>query len=190
MYNCKCKLPKGENQTICTMQLSEILKGSLQDVKKTHEMFVSITDHLIQHGVMQWNYDYPDFDTLKNDVETETNFLIRDGNKIAASIALNTIQDEQYKKIHWRHRSNAVLVIHRLGVSPDYQGNGLGKRLCLFAEKFAKDNNYKFIRLDAYAGNHVSNKLYLKLGYTRANGYCYFHKRPIPFYCYEKKIDA
>lgn len=189
MYYCKCKLPKGENQTIGSMQFSEITKGSPSDVQNTLKMFVSITDHLLNLGIKQWNYDYPDFETLKNDVVEGSNYIIKDRDQIAASIALNNIQDEQYKQIHWKNRSDAVLVIHRLGVHPNYQGKGLGKKMCLFAESFGRKHQYKFIRLDAYAGNTVSNNLYKSLGYTQANGYCYFHKRSIPFYCFEKRID-
>ena len=188
MYNCKCKLPKGENQTIITMQFSEVSKGRVENVKKTLEMFILITDHLLNHGIDQWNYDYPDLVTLKDDVLHGYNFVIRKGDDIAASIALNDIQDDQYKNIHWKNRSDSVLVIHRLGVHPKYQGQGLGKKMCLFAESYGKERNFKSIRLDAYAGNAVSNNLYKSLGYTQANGYCYFRKKAIPFYCFEKKI--
>ncbi len=188
MYNCKCNLPKGENQTNRTMQISEISKGRFSDVENILQMFVFITDVLIDHGIDQWNYDYPDFETLKRDVEQGTNFVIREGNKIAASIVLNDIQDVQYRKIHWKYRNDSILVIHRLGVHPESQGKGLGKKMCLFAEWFAKKHKYKSIRLDAYAGNTVSNRLYKSLGYSQANGYCYFYKNAIPFYCYEKRV--
>ena len=188
VYNCKCKLPKGENQTIRDMQLLEISKGKLIDVDKTLYMFVSITDHLLKNGIDQWNYDYPDLTVLKEDVLQGANYVIRVGDDIAASIALNEIQEEQYKNIHWKNRNNRVLVIHRLGVHPKYQGKGLGTKMCLFAESFAKEHNYQSIRLDAYGGNTISNKMYKSLGYTQANGYCYFRKKAIPFYCFEKNV--
>lgn len=188
MYNCKCKLPKGENQTKTTMQFSEILKGTYNDVENTLQMFISITDALLARGIDQWNYDYPDLQTLKNDVDQGCNFVIRSGDKIAASIVLNDIQDEQYRNIRWKNHSNEVLVIHRLGVNPEFQGLGLGKKMCVFAEEFAKSNHYKFIRLDAYSGNEISNQMYKRLGYTQADGCCYFREKEIPFYCYEKEI--
>ena len=170
------------------MQFSEILKGTLQDVKSTHKMFTSITDVLLHNQIDQWNYDYPDPETLTKDVESGYNFIIRHGDEVVASIALNAIQDEQYKFVLWSKRDKDVLVIHRLGVHPDYQGHGLGKKMCLFAEKYAKENGYKNIRLDAYSGNPISNSMYEKLGYKKANGYCYFRKKAIPFYCYEKEV--
>ena len=170
------------------MQFLEISKGDLKDVENTLHLFTSITDTLLEHGIDQWNYDYPDTDTLTADVEAGSNYVIRDGNKIAASIVLNDNQDDQYQKIHWKYRDDSVLVIHRLGVHPEYQGKGLGKKMCLFAESFARENGFKSIRLDAYAGNSISNRFYLSLGYSKANGYCYFRKKAIPFYCFEKKI--
>ncbi|MDF1696376.1 MAG: GNAT family N-acetyltransferase [Saprospiraceae bacterium] len=170
------------------MQFSEITKGTPDNVENTLEMFFSITDVLLAHGVDQWNYDYPDLETLTNDVVLGHNFVIRSENKIAASMVLNEKQDDQYKFVHWPQRSKKVLVIHRLGVHPEFQGHGLGKKMCLFAEEYAKEHGYNSIRLDAYAGNQISNAMYLKLGYTRANGYCFFRKKAIPFYCYEKAM--
>lgn len=189
MYYCKCNLPEGENQTNTTMQFSEIKKGTQSDVENTLNMFVAITDLLLDNGVDQWNYDYPNAETLARDVELGHNYVIRVENQIAASIALNDIQDDQYKAIHWKNRDDSVLVIHRLGVHPDFQGKGYGKLMCQFAEDFARKNGFKAIRLDAYSDNIISNTLYEKLGYSRANGYCLFRKKAIPFYCYEKKIS-
>ena len=188
VYNCKSKLPKGKIQTIMVTQFLEIERGTLEDVEKTHEMFVAITDSLLASKIDQWNYDYPDPETLKNDVAAGSNFVIRSGDYIAASIVINDIQDEQYQKIHWKSRNKDALVIHRLGVHPKFQGKGLGKKMCLFAEEFGRANGYNHIRLDTYAGNELSNNFYKALGYSRANGYCYFRKKAIPFYCYEKQL--
>jgi len=170
------------------MQCSEICQGEMKDVEKTLQMFVAITDKLLENGIDQWNYDYPDVVTLTKDVEQGWNFVIRNDGKIAASMAINDIQDDQYQYIHWKHRNKDVLVIHRLGVHPEFQGQGLGKKMCRFAEDFARQNGFGQIRLDAYAGNKISNKMYQGLGYQKANGYCYFRQKAIPFYCYEKQI--
>lgn len=166
-----------------------ILKASENDVHSTLEMFVKITDALLDEGVDQWNYDYPDLKTISEDIDLDHQFVVKEGMKVIASIVLNDIQDEQYKSIQWLTTSSRVLVIHRLGVHPDWQGKGLGKQLCLFAEEFCKQNEYQSIRLDAYSGNVGSNYLYQKLGYEKVEGYCYFRNKSIPFNCYEKIID-
>lgn len=165
-----------------------ISKADAGDAASTLQMFVSITDHLLASGVDQWNYDYPNIKTIEEDIALGAQFVIKIDGRVAASIVLNGMQEEQYKKVHWHYRDDAVMVIHRLGVIPDLQGQGLGRLMCEFAERYAESQNYKTIRLDAYAGNVGSNALYRKLGYRRAGGYCYFRKKVIPFYCYDKQI--
>ena len=170
------------------MQCSEISRGTLNDISKISDLFVAVTDKLLENGVDQWNYDYPNKEILTHDVVEGWNYIIRDEDNIAATIVLNAVQDEQYKHSHWRYRNFSILVFHRLLVHQEYQGKGLGKKMCLFAEEFVSNYWYQHIRLDAYAGNTLSNAMYKKLGYQRANGYCYFRRKAIPFYCYEKKI--
>jgi len=154
----------------------------------THQMFGKITDKMLEASIDQWNHDYPDIETLTNDVESGNQYVaLVDGN-LAGSIVLDARQDPQYRNIHWHQLNHKVLVIHRLGVDPQYQGLGIGKQLCLFAEEYGKQNGYLSIRLDAYAGNPISNAMYDKLGYDKAGGYCYFRKKAIPFYCYDKTL--
>lgn len=166
----------------------KIINANPDDAASTFQMFVRITDHLLSIGVDQWNYDYPNLEIIEEDIARGDQYIIKIGNQVAASIVLNSIQEDQYKKIHWHCRDDGVMVIHRLGVSPALQGQGMGRKMCEFAEHYAKSNNYKTIRLDAYAGNASSNMLYHNMGYRRAGGLCYFRKKVIPFYCYDKKI--
>ena len=114
--------------------------------------------------------------------------MTSDKGTITGTITLNSQQDEQYAGINWRHKSNRVLVIHRLAVLPVAQGNGLGRLLCEFAETFARENGFDCIRLDAYQGNPVSGLLYSCLGYLQADGVCWFHGNELPFLCWEKPV--
>lgn len=170
------------------MDFSNIRKAGVDDINLIAELFKLSTDRMISLGIRQWNYTYPLVGHIEEDVRNGSAFVCMLNGKIAGSISLDTRQDDQYKKIHWHNNSKKVLVIHRLSVHPEFQGFGMGKKLCLFAEKFALDFGLDTIRLDAYSLNPVSNQLYISLGYRRANGYCYFHRNVIPFYCYDKKI--
>ncbi len=170
------------------MDFSNIKQAGVGDINLIAELFKISTDRMISMGIHQWNYTYPLVRHVEQDIQNGCAYIwIKDG-KIAGTISLDTRQDEQYKKIHWHYHSRKVLVIHRLSVHPDFQGFGIGKELCWFAEKFALGAGLNTIRLDAYSLNPVSNQLYISLGYRRANGYCYFHNNVIPFYCYDKKI--
>ena len=187
MYYCKCNHLISKIKLLA-MPFSEISLGSMNQVQSTLDMFVAITDHLLDAGIDQWNYDYPDLSTLTLDVNLSHNYVIEKDGRIEASIVINEIQDEQYKNVKWTYNGSKILVIHRLGVHPNSQGKGLGKKMCQFAEWYARTNAYTSIRLDAYAGNERSNQMYRSLGYSQAQGLCYFRNKSIPFYCYEKII--
>lgn len=57
--------------------------------------------------------------------------------------------------------------------------------MILFAEQYAKDNNYASIRFDAYTLNTTANAVYTKKGYQLV-GTVQFRKGV--FNCYEKEV--
>lgn len=171
-----------------SMSINTIEKSTIEDLGSTLKLFIKVTDKMLANNIDQWNYDYPDKKTITKDILSGNHYVIRDKGAVVGTIVLDDNQDDQYRNVHWSTRNSRILVIHRLGVHPDYQGQGIGKRLCLFAEEFGRNHNFKAIRLDAYSGNDSSNRLYKGLGYSRVNGLCYFRKKVIPFYCYDKVL--
>ena len=163
-----------------------ILKANPQHAEEITDLFRTATDGMIASGIDQWNYSYPLISHISEDIEQGSAFIMMEKGSILATVTLDGNQDEQYQKIRWPFVSPRPLVIHRLAVHPDGQGQGLGKKMCHFAQEFAAANRFTSIRLDAYSKNPVSLRLYHNLGYTKAGGYCYFHKNPAPFYCFEK----
>lgn len=145
---------------------------------------------MLELGIRQWDYTYPNETTANNDIEKQECFIIKENGTCLATITLNEQQDDQYKHINWSIPGNKVLVIHRLAVHPDAQGRGFGKHLTQYASYYALRHGYDTIRLDAFTGNPASNHIYKKLGYTLADGLCYFHKEKQSFYCYELKIGT
>lgn len=166
----------------------EIQPAQIEDLPSIMETFIACTSEMRKFGIMQWDYQYPAPQTVFKDIQKGNVFLVKKGNRCVATITLDEVQDEQYKKINWHYRDERPLIIHRMAVHPVVQGEGLGKWLCEFAENYGRLNGYENIRLDAFSGNPVSNKLYLSMGYEKADGLCYFHGNNLAFYCYEKHI--
>ena len=171
------------------MDFSKIRLMSINDVEYLTELFVKVTDQMILQKIKQWNYTYPKQVHILQDIKNKSGYVWIENGVIAACISLDTIQDSQYKQIVWQTDQDLALVIHRLAVHPNFQGLGLSKKLCNFAEFYAKKRQIKSIRLDAYSENKISNQLYNSLGYKKADGFCYFHGNDIPFYCYDKIIS-
>lgn len=162
--------------------------GTLVDVFSIMDIFIACTDAMLAAGIKQWNYTYPTPEVVKKDILRKELFVIKEADKCMATITINDVQDAQYQAIKWNFDASKVMVIHRLAVHPEAQGKGFGKKLCLLAEKQALLHDFGVIRLDAYSKNTISNRLYERLGYQEAEGYCYFHDNDIPFKCYEKRI--
>ena len=170
------------------MNFNDIEIAQMPDVPVLMDIFVKCTDQMKANGIEQWHYDYPNEQVISKDIDEETVFVIKDDSGGLGTITLNNDQDEQYQQVQWKYTDGKVLVIHRLAVHPRSQGMGLGKKLCLFAEHFAKEKGFSIIRLDAYSGNPASNHIYTQLGYHKVDGLCEFHNNALPFYCYEKEV--
>ncbi len=165
-----------------------IEKAKLDDIEAILTIFKHCTEAMLKADIHQWDGKYPTAAIFQKDIENGCVFIIKSDTAILATITLNSQQDDQYKTIKWKYLAEKVLVIHRLAVSPNAQGKGLGRQLCIFSESFGLNNGFEVIRLDAYSGNTVSCGLYEKLDYHRAEGFCWFHGNELPFYCYEKRL--
>ena len=53
-----------------------------------------------------------------------------------------------------------------LAVDPDFRGNGVGKKLIGYIEKYAMDNGISFIRLNSANHRVEAHKFYENIGYT------------------------
>ena len=151
-------------------------------------LFNKVTETLLTNGIDQWDGTYPTLDIISKDIQSSNCWILKDREDIIASFVLNEEQDVQYDQIQWQYHGR-VAVLHRVAVSPNSQGKGIGKALCHFAEDSARSMGYQIIRLDTYSRNPVSNNLYQSLGYKKAKGLCYFHGNKTPFYCYEKALS-
>jgi ribosomal protein S18 acetylase RimI-like enzyme len=136
-----------------------------------------------REGIHQWDEIYPTKERFLADIAVNSLFAARVGKMIAGVIVLNEIQSPEYGNIAWADKNGIPLIIHRLCVSPCFQGQGLAKKLMFFAEKYARKKKYSSIRLDAFVHNNISMGLYNSLEY-QLQGSVKFRKGD--FYCFEK----
>ena len=61
--------------------------------------------------------------------------------------------------------SDTGLNILGLAVNPDFHGNGVGKKLIGYIEKYAMDNGISFIRLNSANHRVEAHKFYENIGY-------------------------
>ncbi|MCF8262373.1 MAG: GNAT family N-acetyltransferase [Melioribacteraceae bacterium] len=93
----------------------------------------------------------------------------------------------EYQTVNWKFSDSKILVIQRLEVNPEYQGEGNAKKLMDFAENFTRYNIYSSIRLDAYSQSNRVINFYEKRKYI-FRGNANFREREYPFQFMEKEI--
>ncbi len=157
-------------------------------ITQRDEVFQLIMDcrkAMEEEGVFQWTDQYPTLKIISNDIQKGNLYRLTKNGKIAGVININELQDPEYKQVKWENSDVKIMVIHRLAVHPEFQKQGLAKRLMDFAENYAIENNYTSIRLDAFSNNPRALRFYENRDYQR-RGEVFFPGRELPFYCYEK----
>lgn len=149
-----------------------IRKAVLQDLEQIENSYTELLLYEKKHvAYTVWKLGvYPTRQTAKNALQENTLYVMEENSEITASIIVNHIQPDEYKKINWHYQFNdqEVLVIHLLCVRPSCAGRGIGKALVQFVIDKAKQENYKTVRLDTGLQNKPAIALYTKLGFKLA----------------------
>lgn len=67
-------------------------------------------------------------------------------------------------KRDFNYRTNNPLEINNMGVSPSHRSQGIGKALVAHAKKWAKENGFTHLYVEAYAQNTKAHQFYNKMG--------------------------
>lgn len=162
--------------------------AAVEAVPCVMQILTRCTQSMREQGIHQWDEIYPDLKSVYDDARSRSLFVAREGDSCVGSICLTADQPEEYRLIPWTYTSGRALVVHRLCVHPERQGQGVARQLMDFTEQFAQSEGYACIRLNAYSGNSRSIKLYQRRGYQRARQ-VHFPRRALPFICFELRTD-
>jgi ribosomal protein S18 acetylase RimI-like enzyme len=163
----------------------ELQKAEKEDLKEIVALYKEVITNMIRNNLFQWDDLYPNEELLTEDIELGELYLLRREDQIISCVVLNEEQDEEYLTGNWSFTNGKFIVIHRLCVHPNVQGEGLGKKMVQLAENLARTKGYTIVRLDAFSQNIKARHLYESLGYTYA-GEVTFRKGQ--FYLLEKEL--
>lgn len=162
-------------------------KATIDQLDNVFQIFKDCRISMEKDGVYQWTEHYPTLKIIRNDIQEGYLYCLTQNEKIVGVVNISDIQEPEYKTIHWQNNDGKILVVHRLAVHPQFQKQGLAKKLMDFSEDYATKNNYSSVRLDAYSGNERVLRFYENRDYKK-RGEVFFPKRELPFYCYEKQL--
>ncbi len=164
----------------------EIVKADEENLIEIIFLLRQCANDLISKGFSHWNSAYPSHLKVQDDLKNGRLYLLKQNGGTIGVITLNAEQDSSYGSLTWKS-DNHALIINRLAIIPIFQNQGFAKLLMTFAEEFAKNNGYKSIRLDTFAGNENTVSFFEKCGFSKVGEVSLSIDRNI-YACLEKQL--
>lgn len=164
-----------------------IRTGRMEDLEEIMALIARCVTVMQAGGSDQWDDQYPNREVIGEDLQRGTLFAAEGEGRILGIVVLDESQAEQYQTISWKQDEGPHLMMHRLAVDPEAQGQGVARNLIAFSEEYAMREGYTSLRLDTYAKNTAALKLYQGLGYD-LRGEVNFPDRAASFPVFEKVL--
>jgi ribosomal protein S18 acetylase RimI-like enzyme len=140
-------------------------------IKQAQEYFKS-------QGIDQWQNNYPNYETIKNDIKNNNGYVLLKNNNIVGTVAAIIGEEKTYKDIYngkWISNKE-YLTIHRLAIDSNYKGLGLSSVILKNIEEICKNKDIFSIRVDTHEEN-ISMQKFLKKNEFQYCGIIYLENK-------------
>ena len=162
-------------------------KAQTYDLPEIFALYRLVSERMEQNRQDQWHWGiYPNEQVIQETFDAGTLYVLRNENRIAAALTVDTCQSPEYEDVTWQRGTNPGL-FHRLAVHPDMRGKGIGTQALTDAQAMMKEWGCDCLRCDTYWDNAPARRLYPHLGMREA-GEIHLNKKPLPFVCFEKEL--
>lgn len=167
-----------------------IRPAKVEEIPEIMEMARACGRAMQADGIYQWTEVYPTREAFIRDIDRGELWVIDPGSGPVGTIAVSTWMDEEYRSVRWLTPNRSNRYVHRLGIHPDFQRQGLAQQLMDHAESLALREGAPSIRLDTFSRNHRNQRFYEQRGYQRLGAVYFPRQSPYPFYCYERVLNS
>jgi ribosomal protein S18 acetylase RimI-like enzyme len=170
----------------------EFRRGAEHELGAIEAVLMRTKAELDTRGIHQWTAEYPNRAFLAEALADGSLHVLDANGTIVGLVVLDERQSSEWEAIPWQTAGGRALVIHALMVDPAAQGQGFGAALVASCERWATEQGYQSIRLDAFTGNPAALRLYEQRGYTYRSDVWFGHK-PVGserYACYEKPLGG
>lgn len=150
-----------------------LTKATMTDYQELLTHYQQVCAFMEESGLKQWHWgQYPAEDIVRADVENGDLYILREEGKLLCAVAVNQKFDVEYADVNWLFGVKPG-AFHRLAISPDAQGKGLGRRVMAEILDMLRAMGCDSLRCDTYIDNARALHLYESLG-MRRSGEVYF----------------
>ena len=120
-----------------------------------------------ENNIDQWQDNYPNEETILNDINNETSYVLVNDNDVVATASISFEEEKNYKNIDGNWLTNdRYVVIHRVAVSNDYKGLRLSSTILDNTKALALKNNIHSIKIDTHKDNKAMQRVLAKNNFT------------------------
>lgn len=152
------------------MQLEHI-KEDEQDI--AFEIVLAGVNRLKERGIDQWQKGYPNIETIRNDYENKSGYLLKDDDKIIAYVSITTDKEDLYENIKTWHCKEEYAIVHRVSIHNDFAGQGYAKVLFNAIKETAFQLEVGCVRIDTHPQNSQMIKVIENNGFIKVDEMMY-----------------
>jgi hypothetical protein len=142
-------------------------KAVIDEIPQIWEIIQQAIQRRKQDGSNQWQNGYPNPETIKNDIQKGSGFVLAAQKTVIAYSAVIINDEPAYSEIKGKWLTNGdFIVVHRVAISADHLGKGLIQKMFGHIEHYALSNHIRSIKVDTNFDNPAMLKILEKGGYT------------------------
>ena len=121
-----------------------------------------------EQGFTQWTEDYPNIDTIREDLAAKKGYVIKVDGVIAGYMCIDFDGEPTYNNIEGAWQSDAeYAVVHRMAFSRQFRGMGLADICWQLIEAHCREKGLGYIRIETDAQNKRMQHVLEKNGFKR-----------------------
>lgn len=121
-----------------------------------------------EQGFTQWTDDYPNFQTIQDDIKEKKGYVIEEDKQIAGYMCIDFGGEPAYLNIDGEWRSNEkYAVVHRMAFDSKFRGKGLSSKAWELISKYCLEKNVPYIRVDTDFPNKRMQHILEKNGFVK-----------------------
>ncbi len=139
-------------------------KADFNDVLQIMDIIKQAQEFLKNSKIDQWQNNYPNIETINNDILNGYSYLLEVNNQIVATLAIIFDREKTYDKIYfgkWISDKDYV-TIHRIAIANEFKGLNIGEMMIDKTVQLAQKNLVGSIKVDTHKDNIVMQKFLLK----------------------------
>ena len=133
----------------------EFRNATVLDIYGIMKIIEQAQAYFKENGVNQWQNNYPNIETIKNDIEKGYGYVLEDNGKIVGTVAVSFDGEKTYDAIYegeWLS-GGEYAVIHRMAVDNAYKGRELSSVIIKCIENICLDKGVHSIKIDTHSEN-------------------------------------